>query len=309
MTFSSEGLNRMSHNMHAFVKENIVRGEWKYKERPIVVNNWEATYFMFNEKKILSIAKSAKEIGADIFVLDDGWFGKRNNDRTSLGDWFVNKKKLPSGIEGLSKKINKMGLMFGIWVEPEMVSEKSELYKAHPDWAMQTGKYTVSEGRYQYYLDLTRQDVRDYVIDAMTDVFKTGNIEYVKWDMNRHFSDVFSLSGSFNNGEYFHRYILGLYEILEVLTERFPNILFESCSSGGNRFDLGMFCYMPQCWTSDNTDSYDRIRIQSGTSYGYPQSVMTMHVSGSPSFACGRASTLSTALTLPLSALQAMKWT
>lgn len=288
MTYSAEGLNGMSHNMHHFVKENIVRGQWKYKERPVLVNNWEATYFFFNEKKIVSIAKAGKEIGAELFVLDDGWFGKRNSDKCSLGDWYVNKKKLPSGIEGLSKKINDLGLMFGLWVEPEMISRDSDLFRAHPDWAMQTSRYEPSEGRNQYYLDLTRRDVRDYVIDSMTDVFKMGNIEYIKWDMNRHFSDVFSLTENFNNGEYFHRYILGLYEILDVLTGRFPNILFESCSSGGNRFDLGMFCYMPQCWTSDNTDALDRIDIQSGTSYGYPQSVMTMHVSCSPSFACMR---------------------
>lgn len=166
-----------------------------------------------------------------------------------------------------------------------MISRDSDLFRAHPDWAMQTSKYEPSEGRNQYYLDLTRRDVRDFVIDSMTDVFKMGNIQYIKWDMNRHFSDVFSLTENFNNGEYFHRYILGLYEILEVLTGRFPHILFESCSSGGNRFDLGMFCYMPQCWTSDNTDALDRLHIQSGTSYGYPQSVMTMHVSCSPSFA------------------------
>lgn len=292
MTFSHEGLNGMSHNMHAFVKEHIVRGEWKYKERPVVVNNWEATFFAFNEKKILNIAKKGAELGADMFVLDDGWFGKRNNDRCSLGDWTVNKKKIPSGIDGLSKKINKMGLQFGLWVEPEMVNSDSDLYRAHPDWAMATDVYTPCEGRQQLVLDLTRKDVVDYLINVMTDVFKQGNIEYIKWDMNRQFSDVFSRLPGSRQGEVFHRYILGLYELLDALTSRFPHILFESCSSGGNRFDLGMFCYMPQCWTSDNTDPLDRIHIQSGTSYGYPQSVMTMHVSPTPSAASLRPSSI-----------------
>lgn len=292
MTFSHEGLNGMSHNMHSFVKEHIVRGEWKNKLRPIIVNNWEATYFMFNEKKILSIAKEAAALGAEMFVLDDGWFGKRNSDHCSLGDWSVNKKKLPSGIDGLSKKINKMGLMFGLWVEPEMVNPDSDLYCAHPEWAIATDMYTPSEGRQQLVLDLTREDVRDYLINTMTDVFKQGNIEYIKWDMNRQLSDVFSRMPGTRQGEVFHRYVTGLYEILDALTERFPHILFESCSSGGNRFDLGMFCYMPQCWTSDNTDPLDRVHIQGGTSYGYPQSVMTMHVSGNPSCASLRPSSI-----------------
>ena len=284
MTFSDEGLNGMSQNMHAFVKENIVRGYWKDKDRPILVNNWEATTFSFTEKKILEIAKATKELGAEMFVLDDGWFGKRNNDKAGLGDWYVNMKKLPSGIKGLSEKVNEMGLMFGLWVEPEMVNPDSDLYRAHPDWAMTTDVYTPSQGRNQLILDLTRQDVRDYIIDTMTDVFRYGNIEYIKWDNNRHFSDVFSRQSGYKSGEYFHRYILGLYEIWGALTSRFPNILFEACSSGGNRFDLATFCYMPQCWTSDNTDPLDRIHIQSGTSYGYPQSVMTMHVAAAISF-------------------------
>ncbi len=292
MTFSHEGLNGMSQNMHLFVKEHIVRGYWKNRERPILVNNWEATTFSFTEKKILEIAKATKDIGAEMFVLDDGWFGKRNNDKAGLGDWYVNKKKLPSGIDGLARKVNELGLKFGLWVEPEMVNPNSELYKAHPDWAMTTDKYTPSQGRNQLTLDLTRQDVRDYIINTMTDVFRYGNIEYIKWDNNRHFSDVFSRREGANNGEYFHRYILGLYEIWDALTGKFPEILFEACSSGGNRFDLATFCYMPQCWTSDNTDPLDRMYIQSGTSYGYPQSVMTMHVAAQYSFANFRPSSI-----------------
>ncbi len=285
MTFSNEGLNGMSQNMHAFVKEHIVRGYWKDRERPVLVNNWEATTFYFNEKKVLEIAAAAKDIGAEMFVLDDGWFGARNSDKAGLGDWTVNMKKLPSGIDGLAKKINAMGLKFGLWVEPEMVNPDSDLYRAHPEWAVTTDDYTPSQGRNQLILDLTNPEVREYIINSMTDVFRYGNIEYIKWDNNRHFSDVMSRRKDARSGEFFHRYILGLYEIWEALTERFPEILFEACSSGGNRFDLATFCYMPQCWTSDNTDALDRVYIQSGTSYGYPQSVMTMHVAAAISFA------------------------
>lgn len=292
MTFSDEGLNGMSINMHRFVKDHIVRGYWQYKERPILVNNWEATFMNFNEKKILDIAKAGKDIGAEMFVLDDGWFGKRNNDKCSLGDWYINKKKLPSGIDGLANKINDMGLKFGLWVEPEMVSPNSDLYRAHPDWAITDDAYTPSQGRNQLVLDLTRQEVRDYIINTMTDVFRYGNIEYIKWDMNRQLSDIMSHQKGARSGEFFHRYVLGLYEIWQALTEKFPKILFEACSSGGNRFDLGTFCYMPQCWTSDNTDALDRVKIQQGTSYGYPQSVMTMHVSASPSAADFRPSSV-----------------
>lgn len=282
MTFSAEGLDKLSGNMHTFVKEHIVRGYWQHRERPIVVNNWEATYMNFNEKKILEIAKEGASLGAELFVLDDGWFGKRNNDHTSLGDWYVNKSKLPAGIDGLARKINALGMKFGLWVEPEMISPKSDLYKAHPDWAIKTDIYTPSQGRNQLTLDLTRDDVCEYVINTMTDVFRYGNISYIKWDYNRKMSDVFSHKEGARSGEFFHRYILGLYKILSTLTERFPEILFESCASGGDRFDLGMFCFMPQCWTSDDTDALERIKIQQGTSYGYPQSVMTMHVADSP---------------------------
>lgn len=284
MTFSSQGLNQMSLNMHAFVRKHIVRGEWQFKERPILFNNWEATYFMFNEKKILAIADEAKAVGAEMFVLDDGWFGKRNNDKCSLGDWYVNTKKLPHGIDGLCKKINQKGLKFGLWVEPEMISEDSDLYRAHPDWAITSDRYIPSQGRNQFVLDLTRDDVCDYLIETMTNVFSMANIEYIKWDMNRHLSDIYSHKPSARMGEFFHRYTLGLYKILDALVKRFPKILFESCSSGGNRFDLGMFCYMPQTWTSDDTDSLERVKIQAGTSYGYPLSCMAAHVSGSPSF-------------------------
>lgn len=290
MTFSNGGLNGMSHNMHKFVADNIIRGYWQYKERPVLVNNWEATYFFFNEKKILSLVDEAKSLGAEMFVLDDGWFGKRNNDKSSLGDWYLNKKKMPHGIDGLCKKVNSKGMMFGLWVEPEMVSEDSDLYRAHPDWAVNTDKYIPSQGRNQFVLDLTREDVCDYLIDVMTEVFGQANIQYIKWDMNRHFSDVFSHQPNARMGEFFHRYTLGLYRIMKALVEKFPKILFESCSSGGNRFDLGMFCYMPQTWASDDTDSLERVVIQAGTTYGYPLSCIAAHVSGAPSYSALRAS-------------------
>lgn len=292
MTFSHEGLNGMSLNMHHFVKDHIVRGYWQYRERPLLVNNWEATMFGFTEKKILEIAKAGSDLGAEMFVLDDGWFGKRNNDKAGLGDWYVNKKKLPSGIDGIAKKVNAMGMKFGLWVEPEMVNPDSDLYRAHPDWAITDDGYEPSQGRNQLVLDLTRDDVVEHLINTMTDVFRYGNIEYIKWDMNRQLSDIHSHQAGARSGEFFHRYVLGLYKIWDALTQKFPTILFEACSSGGNRFDLGTFCYMPQCWTSDNTDALDRIKIQQGTSYGYPQSVMTMHVSAAPSSASLRPSSV-----------------
>ena len=292
LTFSYDGLNKMSQNMHSFVQNHIVRGKWKFLPRPILVNNWEATCFFYTEKRILSIAREAKNLGAELFVLDDGWFGKRNSDKKSLGDWTVNKTKLPHGIDGLAKRVNEMGLKFGLWVEPEMVSPDSDLYRSHPDWAILSDKYEASQGRNQLVLDLTRPEVREYLINVFTGLFGSANIEYVKWDMNRYLSDMYSRGKDAKQGEIFHRYILGLYEILKTLTERFPDILFESCASGGNRFDLGMLCYMPQIWTSDDTDSLERLYIQGGTSYGYPQSVMAAHVSTSPSMQVLRPSSI-----------------
>ncbi len=283
LTFSGNGYRKMSINMHKFVREHIVRGEWKKKERPVLLNSWEASYFWFNEKKLLQLAKAGSEVGIELFVLDDGWFGERNDDKCSLGDWEVNKKKLPSGIEGLSEKINAMGMMFGIWVEPEMVNEDSDLYCAHPDWAVKIPERAHSEGRNQMLLDLTREEVQDYLIDAMSNIFSSGKISYVKWDMNRNFSDIYSntLSPS-QQGEFLHRYMMGLYRIMDVLVKRFPHILFEGCASGGNRFDLGILCYMPQIWASDDSDAISRCYIQNGLSYGYPQSVVGAHVSSCP---------------------------
>nr|WP_221439788.1 alpha-galactosidase [Spirochaeta isovalerica] len=283
MTFSAEGLNGMSGNFHRFIRHNIVRGTWKHKERPVLINNWEATYFDFNEKKLLNLAKEAKSLGVELFVLDDGWFGERNDDRTSLGDWFVNKKKLPSGIEGLAEKINKLGMNFGIWVEPEMISEKSDLYEKHPDWMVRTPHRDPSPGRNQFLLDLSNVLVCDFLYEILSDLFRKAGISYVKWDMNRSFSDVYSPALSpERQKEFSHRYVLGLYSLLERLTNEFPHILFESCASGGSRFDLAMFYYMPQIWTSDDTDAMERLPIQYGSSMLAPLSVMGAHVSAVP---------------------------
>ena len=283
MTFSDSGYSKISQNMHRFVREHIVRGVWKKRERPVLLNSWEASYFNITESSLLKLAKAGKEAGIELFVMDDGWFGERNNDTCSLGDWEVNTKKLPSGVKGLADKIVKMGLMFGIWVEPEMVNEDSNLYREHPDWAIKHPSRCHGEGRHQMLLDLSRTEVQDYLIEAMSKVFASGDITYVKWDMNRNFSDVYSAAlAAERQGELLHRYMLGLYRVMGELVKRFPNILFEGCASGGNRFDLGIFCYMPQIWASDNSDAISRCYIQNGLSYGYPQSVIGAHVSSCP---------------------------
>ena len=321
MTYTEQGFNRLSHNMHAFIREHIIRGEWKNQNRPVLLNSWEAAYFKFDEAKLLRLAKRAADVGIELFVMDDGWFGERDDDTKALGDWEVNTKKLPSGIKGLSEKINKLGLDFGIWVEPEMVNVNSKLYKEHPDWCLVNPRREHSEGRNQRVLDLSRKEVREFIIDSMSKVFSSGNIAYVKWDMNRVFSDVYSVGmpetekenkangeaagkpGEINGskekagagteagnaallaarqGEIAHRYVLGLYEVMDVLTKKFPHILFEGCASGGNRFDLGILSYFPQIWASDDTDPICRAEIQQGYSYGYPMECMGAHVSASP---------------------------
>ena len=295
MTFSGEGIGGMSRNMHSFIREHIVRGYWKKRERPVLINSWEASYFNFSQSGLLSLAKAAKSVGTELFVLDDGWFGKRNNDKTSLGDWIVNKDKLPDGLKGLCDKINALGMNFGIWVEPEMINEDSDLYRAHPEFAVKIPGKAHSEGRNQLQLDLTRGDVQDYVIASMSNVFSSCNISYVKWDMNRIFSDVYSdVLGADRMHEFPHRYVLGLYRCMKILTEKFPKILFEGCASGGNRFDLGILSYFPQIWASDDTDCFARARIQRGYSYGYPTSVIGAHVSASPNHQTMQVSPLST---------------
>lgn len=295
LTYSGAGFGGVSAKMRRFVQRHIVRGPWQWRERPVLINNWEATYFDFNRRTLLSMAKRAASLGVELFVLDDGWFGKRDDDTSSLGDWRVDQRKLPGGLGPLADAVNGLGLKFGLWVEPEMVSEDSDLYRAHPEWAVSTPGLDPSPGRNQFVLDLTLPEVRDYVVESMGAVFSSANIEYVKWDMNRDISDAYSKAlPPERQGEFHHRYILGLYEVLGSLVARFPDILFESCASGGNRFDLGMLCYMPQAWTSDDTDAWERISIQEGTSYGYPQSTMGAHVSASPNYQTLRASPIET---------------
>ncbi|MDF2612740.1 MAG: alpha-galactosidase [Clostridia bacterium] len=283
LSFSNNGLNGLSQNMHLFINEHIVPKAFKYKPRPVLINNWEATYFDFDESKLLNIAKDAADLGVELFVLDDGWFGKRNDDTSSLGDWAVNTKKLPNGLDGLAKKINDLGMDFGLWIEPEMISEKSELYKAHPEWVVKVPGRACSAARNQFVLDLTHKNVCEYLIKTLSKLLKSAPITYVKWDMNRNFSDMYSTHlDAASQGEFYHRYVLGLYFIMDSLTKAFPHVLFEGCSAGGNRFDLGILCYMPQIWTSDNTDAHERVKIQTGTSYAYPLSTMGAHVSACP---------------------------
>jgi alpha-galactosidase len=283
MTYSADGYNGMSRNMHEFVRKHVVRGNWRDKVRPVLINSWEANYFNFTQGSLISLAKDAKKCGIELFVMDDGWFGNRIDEHRSLGDWYENKKKLPGGLKELSEKITDLGILFGLWVEPEMVNEDSDLYRAHPDWAVQVPGHPHSKGRFQMNLDLTRKEVQDYIIEAMKKVFSAGKISYVKWDMNRIFSDRFSTAlAADRQGEFQHRYYIGLYRVMRELTESFPDILFEGCSAGGNRFDLGILSYFPQIWGSDDTDAFCRLDIQRGYSYGYPASTVGAHVSACP---------------------------
>lgn len=295
MTYSADGFNAMSKNMHSFVREHIVRGEWKHKTRPVLLNSWEAAYFNINESKLVKLAKAGKEVGIELLVMDDGWFGERDNDSCSLGDWDVNEKKLPHGLKGLADKINAVGLDFGIWVEPEMICVKSKLYEAHPDWSVEIPGKPHSEGRNQRILDLSNPSVQDFIIEKMSEVFGSANIAYVKWDMNRIFTDYYSQNlPAKRQGEVAHRYVLGLYRVMKELTKRFPHILFEGCSAGGNRFDLGILSYFPQIWASDDTDAMCRLAIQTGYSYGYPMSTVTAHVSDCPNHQTLRTTPLET---------------
>lgn len=295
VAFSHQGFNGMSQCMHRFVREHIVRGTWKRKARPVLLNSWEAAYFNINERRLLNLARAGKEAGIELFVMDDGWFGERTDDTSSLGDWQVNLKKLPGGLKGICDKIKALGLDFGIWVEPEMVNVKSRLYEAHPDWVAALPGKGHSEGRNQRILDLANPEVQDFIIREMKRVFSAADISYVKWDMNRIFSDVYSgYLEPERQGEMLHRYVCGLYRCMRELTEAFPHILFEGCSSGGNRFDLGILCYFPQIWASDNTDALCRAEIQNGYSYGYPMSTVSAHVSSCPNHQTLRITPLET---------------
>ena len=281
----------MSLRMHAFVREHIVRGKWKKRERPVLVNNWEGTYFHFNEQKLLDMARAAAGLGAELFVLDDGWFGRRDDDTSSLGDWFDYTEKLGGSLTSIADKIRALGLSFGIWVEPEMISENSELYRTHPNFAMKIPGREPFRQRNQLMLNLADERVQNYVVRTIGDVIARSGASYVKWDFNRALSDCYGKGIA--PGEYFHRYMLGYYSVVSRLMKKFPFVLFEGCAGGGGRFDLGNLCYFPQFWTSDDTDARERIEIQAGTSFGYPQTVMGAHVSASPNHQTGNASPLS----------------
>ncbi|WP_449354250.1 alpha-galactosidase [Virgibacillus natechei] len=295
MVYSDKGLNEMSQTYHHLYQSRLARGKWRDRVRPILINNWEGTYFDFDEEKILNMAKQSKELGIELFVLDDGWFGSRDDDTTSLGDWFANKRKLPNGITGLAEKITDMGLDFGMWFEPEMVSKISELYDSHPDWIIHVPGRHLSHGRNQYVLDFSRKEVVDYIYHRMASILKEASISYIKWDMNRYMTEIGSAGWSEERQqEVAHRYILGVYDLYERLTTAFPDILFESCASGGGRFDPGMLYYAPQTWTSDDTDAIERLKIQYGTSFVYPLSSMGAHVSDIPNHQMGRNTSLET---------------
>ena len=281
LCYSGEGFNGLSHSFHDFINRHIVRGDWKGRERPIVMNNWEAHFFRFTRRKLLRLARRAKKAGIEMFVLDDGWFSGRDNDRAGLGDYSVNRKKLPRGLSEFSSRIHKMGMKFGLWFEPEMVNEDSDLYRAHPEYALRTPGKRPATGRNQLVLDMCDPRVRGYIVDNVTRILDTCGIDYVKWDYNMHISDACSPALE-NQGRFFHSYILGLYEVLDRIFTTRPHILFESCSSGGNRFDLGMMCFSPQVWASDDTDPIERLKIQGGLSYLYPLSTMGAHVSEAP---------------------------
>lgn len=293
MVYSSEGLGDMSRTFHELYRTRLVRGTFRDKERPILVNNWEATYFDFNAKKIVDIAKVGREIGIELFVLDDGWFGKRNDDTTSLGDWFVDREKLPEGLDDLANKVRDMEMEFGLWFEPEMISVDSDLYREHPDWCLHVPGRTRSESRNQLILDFSRDDVCEEISKRVCDILASVPISYVKWDMNRHMTEIGSAAlPPERQRETAHRYMLGLYKVMEQITSSFPNVLFESCSGGGGRFDPGMLYYMPQVWTSDNTDAISRLKIQYGTSLVYPIVTMGSHVSAVPNHQVNRITSL-----------------
>ncbi len=295
MTYSAEGLGRMTRTFHDFYRNHLIRGEYKDKKRPILINNWEATYFEFNTEKLIAIAKQASELGIEMLVMDDGWFGNRFDDNRALGDWIVNEEKLAGGLKHLVDEVNKLGMKFGIWFEPEMISPDSDLYRAHPDWAIAIPGRVGTLSRNQYVLDLTRREVLDYTYESVARVLRSANIEYVKWDMNRQLTDIGSAYlPAERMGELYHRYVLAVYELQDRLTKDFPHLLLENCSGGGARFDPGMLYYSPQIWCSDDTDAIERLKIQEGTALIYPLSAMGAHVSDCPNHTVGRVTPFET---------------
>ncbi|MCR4788587.1 MAG: alpha-galactosidase [Lachnospiraceae bacterium] len=289
MTYSDKGLGKMTRSFHDLYREHLIRSPYLHKKRPILINNWEATYFEFDTEKLIAIARQASELGIEMLVMDDGWFGKRDNDSCSLGDWTVNENKLKGGLKYLVDEINKLGMKFGIWFEPEMISPDSDLYRAHPDWAIHIKGREGVRSRNQFVLDLSRKDVCDHIYEQVASILRSANIEYVKWDMNRQLTDIGSAELPADRmGELFHRYVLGVYSLQERLMTEFPNLLLENCSGGGGRFDPGMLYYSPQIWCSDDTDAIERLSIQEGTALVYPLSTMGAHVSDCPNHAVGR---------------------
>ncbi|MCI1901998.1 MAG: alpha-galactosidase [Bifidobacteriaceae bacterium] len=303
MVYTDSGLNAMSQAFHDLYRRRLARGEYRDAQRPVLINNWETTYFDFDEERILALAKKAKAIGVEQFVLDDGWFGHRDDDHSSLGDWVTNERKLPHGLKHLAEAIEAEGLKFGLWFEPEMISEDSDLFRAHPDWHLHVPGYPSSKGRDQLILDFSRQEVRDEIFAQMTAILDEVPVSYIKWDMNRNMTEVGSAGRSAHDQlQTSHRYILGLYEFLDRLTKRYPHILFENCSGGAGRFDPGMSYYMPQSWTSDNTDSFERLRIQHATSMIFPPVMMCAQLSESPNDQVGRITSLSSRAAVSMSA-------
>ena len=287
LTYSGKGLSQLSHNLHKCFRKHLCRGKYQTGMRPILINSWEAAYFDFNGETVFQLAKEAAELGIDMVVMDDGWFGKRDDDNSGLGDWIVNEKKLGEPLESLIQKINGLGVKFGIWFEPESVNEDSELFRDHSDWAFSIPKRSPVRARNQLILDFSRKEVVDAIFDKVCGILDQGNIEYIKWDLNRSLCDCYS-AGTRDQGRVMHDYVLGVYDFLERLIQRYPNVLLEGCSGGGGRFDAGMLYYTPQIWCSDNTDALDRTQIQYGTSFGYPVSAVGSHVSAIPNHQTGR---------------------
>jgi alpha-galactosidase len=301
MVYSDTGFEKMSQAYHKAYRNNLCRGKFKKARRPVLINNWEGTYFNFTGEKLIQMAEEASKMGVELFVLDDGWFGKRDSDDSGLGDWFVNEKKLGCTLGELSDKIHSFGMKFGICFEPECVSEDSNLYREHPDWAFVIPGRKPMRGRYQLVLDFSRQDVRDYIFNQMCEVLDNAKVEYVKWDFNRSISDIYSATlPADRQGEVAHRYVLGLYDFLEKLGKRYPDMLIEGCSGGGGRFDAGMLYYSPQIWCSDDTDAIERLKIQYGTSFAYPISAVGSHVSACPNHQTGRITPLDTRATVAM---------
>ncbi|MFL5642007.1 MAG: alpha-galactosidase [Chloroflexota bacterium] len=295
LVHSSTGLGTMSDALHRLYRDRLARGTWRDRPRPVLLNNWEATYFGFDEAKLVEIATSARDLGVELFVLDDGWFGQRDWEDSSLGDWFVDRRKLPAGLDGVASKVEALGIRFGLWIEPEMISERSRLFEAHPDWAIGIPGRPRTESRQQFVIDMSRPEIVDHLFGVLSDVLASASISYIKWDFNRTITEPYSVGlPADRQGEFFHRYVLGTYDLYRRLTAAFPDVLFESCAGGGGRFDPGMLAFAPQAWTSDDTDAVERLAIQWGTSLAYPLSSMAAHVAAVPNHQTGRITPIDT---------------